>query len=532
MLELLRIRNLALIEDAEVEFAPGLNALTGETGAGKSFVLRAIDFLTGERMGRDMVRPGRDKAVVEALFVLDGADLVLRRELAADTGRSRLFLNDALSSQEAVRELRPRLLLHTSQHGQQRLLSGAYQAAILDAHLPDPGLRPARDAALARLHDVLARLDAVRARTAELERQREFLEFQRDEIARVNPHAGEEAELEAAKARLRGLERARQGLDAAQEIISGERGLREGLAEFAARLADLAPSMPELDAHLDALEEFRNRVEDVDRLLRRGPDLEDAPELTLDQVESRLFELSRLKRKLGRTLDEILGLQAEIEANLSFLDSCGLDLKRLDKERAEARAGLAAAVAALDAARRQTSEGLCARIADQLKDLGFSEHVRVFYEFEPRELAEGVAELTARLMWAPNPGQPPQPLDRIASGGELSRFLLALACLEGGEGPGTLIFDEVDAGVGGLTLNHVADKLSELAGARQVLLVTHWPQLAARAGRHFLIRKDVVDGRTYTGCFRLTGGEVAAELARMAGGGEQGQAMAERLLGR
>lgn len=532
MLELLRIRNLALIEDAEIEFSPGLNALTGETGAGKSFILRALDFLTGERMNRGMVRPDRDKAVVEALFRLDGKDLVIRRELMAETGRSRLFLNDALSSQESVRELRPRLLLHTSQHGQQRLLSGGYQATILDTHLPDPGLKSARDAALARLTDVLARISEVRANTAELERQREFLEFQRDEIMGVNPHQGEEEELEAIKTRLKNLERARQSLDAALEVISGEHGLREGLNELASRLADLAPTVSRLAEYQDALDVFRGRMEDLDRLLRRGPEGEEVPELSLDEVESRLYEISRLKRKLGRTLDEILGLQTEIQANLSFLDSCGLDLKYLDKERVTARAKLESAIAALDAARQLAAKALCAHIETQLKDLGFSEHARVFYQFEPHELPEGLTELSARLMWAPNPGQPPQPLDRIASGGELSRFLLALACLEGDAGPGTFVFDEVDAGVGGITLNHMADKLCELARTRQILLVTHWPQLAARAERHFLIRKDVRDGNTFTGCFLLDKTAVAAELTRMAGGGDQGRTMVERLLAR
>ena len=211
MLELLRIRDLALIEDAELEFAPGMNALTGETGAGKSFIVRAIDFLTGEPMSADLVRPGKDKAVVEAVFVLprgselsgaNGGELIIRRELSADTGRSRVFVNDRLGSLDALRELRAGLVLHTSQHGQQKLLQPAHQARILDAFLPDQGVLAGRDAALAAVRAVQAARAELAAKVDVLARQREFLEFQRAEISKVAPLPGEEDDLLARKAAL------------------------------------------------------------------------------------------------------------------------------------------------------------------------------------------------------------------------------------------------------------------------------------------------------------------------------------------
>ncbi len=517
MLELLRIRDLALIEDAELEFSGGLNVLTGETGAGKSFIMRAIDFLTGERMGAEMVRPGKDKAVVEALFVRPEGDLVLRRELSAETGRSRVYLGDRLGSQESVLELRPQLVLHTSQHGQQKLLQPAYQAQVLDGFLPDQGLLAERDAALAALRGIAERRRELEARTAELSRQREFLEFQRAEIARVDPQPGEEEELLAQKAASQGRERTAKALAEAQDMLGSEDGLNAQVAALARDMEAVSALLPEFEEDRQAVEEFRLRLQALGNRLRRAE--AQGGDLDLDAIEARLYELSRLKRKLNKTLEQILALQTEIAENLSFLDSCGLDLKRLDKEEAAAAARLKAVLDTLNAARRQAGEQLCRALENELRGLGFSEHARVEFQFEASEPYPGLSEDRARLLWVPNPGQPPRPLDKIASGGELSRFLLALTSLRGSGDLPTLIFDEVDAGIGGHTLTKVGERLKALAGRQQVLLITHWPQLAGLADRHFQVSKDVENGATYTRCRRLAGAEIQSELARMSGSG-------------
>ena len=253
-------------------------------------------------------------------------------------------------------------------------------------------------------------------------------------------------------------------------------------------------------------------------------------------MESRLWELSQLKRKLKRSLPEILALSAEIEENLSVLDNAGLDLARLARRREGLRRELAGVLAELDLAREQAAGAMAGRIEAELRGLGFSEHVRVLYEFKPVELfpADGelpaLAERSARILFAPNPGQPPQPLDRIASGGELSRFLLALTSLRAENDEATLIFDEVDAGIGGLTLTRVGERLRELARHRQMLVITHWPQLAALAQRHFLVNKQVQHGQTETTCRDLEGEDLRQELSRMGGGGDQGRALADELL--
>lgn len=537
MLELLRIRNLALIEDVELEFASGMNTLTGETGAGKSFILRAVDFIMGQRMDRNLVRPGAEKATVEALFVLPDGDCIIRRELSARTGRSRVYINDKLSSQDAVRELRPKLIIHTSQHGQQKLLSPAFQSEVLDTFLPDPRILDAKTACQEELRTVIKEIEALDAKVATLGAQREFLEFQKREIEKINPQPGEEEMLEQRKTVLKDRERAGECLRNALDCIHGDANLLDAMSLLSREMDIIARMYPEFEEDRQAVDDFRLRLHELDSHLRRDPgEIEsDYDDMTLDDVESRLFKISKLKRKLGRGLGDICELYKQIDEDISFLDACELDRTRLKKTEAEKAGQLSKVLDKLNKARQKAARELCLNIEAELGDLGFSEHVRVKYEFEPVEIHPGVTDYRGRLMWVPNPGQRPQPLDKIASGGELSRFLLALVSLRrntGGDHLPTLIFDEVDAGIGGLTLNSVAAKLRELADRQQMLLITHWPQLAGRADRHFSIMKEVLNGETFTRCDRLDEAEIRTELTRMGGGGKQGSALADSLINR
>lgn len=517
MLELLRIRDLALIADMELEFAPGMNVLTGETGAGKSFILKAINFLMGEKLGSDMVRNGKERAQVEALFALPDGDLVLKRELIAETGRSRLYINDSLSSQDALKDLRPALITHTSQHGQQRLLSPAYQGRLVDDWMNQPDLLNEKDRLVAALKDAMARHEALIRRSRELADRRELLELHLKDIEKVDPEPGEEERLEELRTVLRSAEQARQHYDRGLMILRGQDG--PGLLDLMGQLERSLELLQRSDATFGpSLEEattFRTSLQELDRRLRKPPI--DKTEGDPERIEARLFELSQLKRKLHRTLPEILAMRDEIQENLSFLDACGLDIKQVCKEETALREQLAATLGQLNSARAKAGAGFCETLCEELAGLGFSEHVRVIAEAVPHELAEGCLEDRVRLLWAPNPGQAPQPLDRIASGGELSRFLLAVVSMQARNDNATLIFDEVDSGVGGLTLNKVADRLADLASHRQMLLITHWPQLASRAKRHFHVRKDVADNETFTRCQVLSASEREAELARMAG---------------
>lgn len=532
MLEYLRIRNLALIEDAELDFAPGMNVLTGETGAGKSFILKALGFLLGDRLGADMVRQGAEKAQVEAQFQMDGREIVIRRSLLAESGRSRLYVDDALRSQECVRSLREQLLAHASQHGQQQLLQPAFQARLMESTLKDPDLLRRRDELLEQLRSVEARRKELRAREAHLLERRDILEMQQQEIDRVAPEAGEEERLEEQRAIVRAAEQTREQYELALGLLHGEEepGLLDMLGRLERCLHQMARTDDSVSEDADAVTALRQQLSHLSGRLRRPPLPEDMPDV--EQMEERLYALAQLKRKLHRSLDEILELREEIRENISFLDACALDITLLDKEEKQLATQLQEVLSALLPQRREAAADFARQLEEELRQLGFSEQVRVIPDFMPQEVWPGLMDEKVRILWAPNPGQAPQPLDRIASGGELSRFLLALMSVRPKAESATYIFDEVDAGVGGLTLNKLAEKLENLAKQRQMLVITHWPQLAARAQKHFQISKTIRDNATFTTCVPLDARQRHAELVRMAGGGQQGEALTASLEGR
>ncbi len=517
MLDYLRIRDLALISDMELEFAPGMNVLTGETGAGKSFILKALNFLLGDRMGPEMVRPGKEKALVEGLFARPEGDLILRRELSAETGRSRLYINGNLSSQDAVRELRSSLIVHTSQHGQQRLLHPAFQATLVDNEMNSPDLLLERDRLLKGIRDAIAERDSLHARFRELEEKRDLLEMHLAEIDKVAPQPGEEEELEKIRSEFRDVERTRANYERLQDVLRGgeETGLLDQLGHLERALELIVQDDETLLPDLESTAAFRQQIGDLSRRLRRpAASLSD---MDPEKLEARLFELAQLKRKLRRSLPEILSMREEIEKNLSFLDACTLDIRQVEKKQKLLQNQLRSLLERLNPLRHEAASRFTKKLEAELSTLGFPKYLQVIAEFKSHEYFPGCAEDKVRLLWAPNPGQQAQALDRIASGGELSRFMLAVVSMQHSNENSTLIFDEVDAGVGGLTLNRVADRLAELASHRQMLLITHWPQLASRATRHFQVAKHVHSGETFTSCTRLEGNAKLTELARMSG---------------
>ncbi|MDL2285156.1 AAA family ATPase [Desulfovibrio sp. OttesenSCG-928-F07] len=538
MLDYLRIQDLALIEDVALDFASGINVLSGETGAGKSFILKAINFITGDKLTAGLVRPGKEKASAEAIFTMpDGSEVVIRRELMADSGRSRVFINDKLSSQEALLELRSALILHTSQHGQQKLLLPAYQNKILDDFMARSDLLAKRDTAVNTLTEVAARKAELEARFAELAGRRELLEFQQQEIDKVDPKEGEEDELEEQRQILRQADTKNAAVEQALMALHGESestGLLAELAVLERAIKSIAEQDTSFAPDLEAIADIYPTFSDLSSRLRRSTKSSSGG-YDAEGIESRLFAIAQLKRKLKRSLPEILAMRDEISENLTFLDSCTLDLKQLAREEKAACDALALILAELNPVRRKAASELKLALEAELRELGFSEDVQVEFAFTPKELYPGrsdCAEETIRIFWMPNPGQTAQPLDKIASGGELSRFLLGLVSLMASrmqEQP-VLIFDEVDSGVGGITLNKVADKLRKLGAARQMILISHWPSLAATANRHFFVKKEVIEGETYTRCYRLEGQDVVNEIARMGGGGEQGMALARELI--
>ncbi len=544
MLEYLRIQNLALIEDMELEFDQGMNVLTGETGAGKSFILKALGFLLGDRLKADMVRPGAERAHVEALFRLekpldgigeddiafrngDARQLILRRDLLA-SGRSRLTVNDVLRPQEYVRELRALLLSYTSQHGQQKLLQPAFQEALMESALKRPDLLEKKASLLHELELIRTRRREIESKRDSLMEARDLLEMQQEEIDKVKPRENEDVELEDVRLRVRRHEESARDYDEALSMLYGDNqhlGLLDGLSELGRVVERLMETDKRLEPAMQSLNELVEELRHLGGELRRPPMPDDLPD-DIEAVESRLYELSQLKRRLRRDLPQILRLKSEIEEKISFLDVCALDIKELQRQEALLGAELQSLVHTLIPLRRQSCQAFAKALESELKGLGFNEGARVLPDFKPRKIWDNITDEAVRVLWAPNPGQPPQPLDRIASGGELSRFLLALVSVAPDSNKPTFIFDEVDSGVGGVTLNRLADRLERLAHDQQMLLVTHWPQIASRARKHFQISKVVRDGKTYTTCVPLHGQALHEELVRMGGGGAHGEALA------
>lgn len=521
MFEYLRIKNLALIADMELEFDQGMNVLTGETGAGKSFILKAINFLMGDKLGADLIRQGKEKAQIEAIFTYVGIEkeeeLILRRELSLSTGRSRFYVNDTLSSYEVIKELRPKLLTHISQHGQQKLLQPSYQEKLIDAWVDQTELFTKKEHCIEKFKELLNKHAVLIKRSQEVGERRDLLELYLQDINKVNPLPNEDEQLEAIKEDIRITETIQKSYIKALQLLQGEEpNLLNLLAMLEKQLEIFISLDPDLLEYYLLVEDFRQKFVELERKLRSFS-YSKTGDMDSEEIESRLFELSQLKRKLHRSLPEIFLLKEEVESNLSFLDVCALDIRQIEKEQNILFQELQQILYDIKSAREIAAQLFCKKLKEELMLLGFSEYAEVIIDFIPYEIFPDCIDYRVRFFWAPNPGHPPQPLERIASGGELSRFLLAVVSMQTSKEDGMLIFDEIDAGVGGKTLHSVADKLATLACHKQLLVITHWSQIALKASRHFQIVKDIHDNTTYTRCKQLSDADKQLELSRMSG---------------
>jgi DNA repair protein RecN (Recombination protein N) len=535
MLTELRIRDYAVIDRLTLRLNPGLNALTGETGAGKSIIVGALSLLLGERASSDVVRTGADRAEVEGVFDIDdnpavddilgrlGLEpedglLILRREIAAG-GRGRVWINGVASTVGLLRELGEHLVDLHGQHEHQSLLQPRQQRALLDAWAE--AVPAAAD--VSREHE---RLRAARTRLAELEarvrateQRADFLRFQLEEIDRAELKPGEEEELEAESRRLMHAGE----LAEIAEALHGE--LYASESSVAVRLADVRRMLDQLVRIDPALQDWREVVQNalygLEELGREmgayASGVEHDPS-RLDALRRRLDVIARLRRKYGPDLDDVIRTADAARAELAALDSAVLDQDEIEREIADAERALHAAAATLSAARAQGAAQLTAEIAAVLPELGMPA-ARFVIELTPLPSigAAGAEDVEFRI--AVNAGFEPRPLARVASGGELSRVMLALkTSLARLDGIPTLVFDEVDAGIGGRVANQVGEKLQRVAAAHQVFVITHLPQIASRADHHLLVLKTERKGVTATTVEALDGDVRVRELARLLGG--------------
>lgn len=530
MLRSLDIRDVLIIDRLGLELGPGLNVLTGETGAGKSILLDALGFVLGWRGRAELVRQGAAQGEVTAVFdlppghaargVLEEAgieaedELILRRVNFAD-GRKTAYVNDRRVSGEVLRDLSDHLVELHGQHDDRGLLNPRGHRALLDA-FAGLDLAPLR-AAWTRQREArgaLADAEAVLSRAAAEE---DFLRHAVAELDKLNPEAGEEATLDAQRRLMQGAVRIREDVAKAYAALSEEGA--EGRMRDAMRWLDgavdraegrLDPAMAALNRALIELSEAQAGVETALRALDFNP-------TDLEAAEERLFAIRALARKHSVLPDDLGPFADELRARLAAIDGGAVGIARLQKAVGEAEAGYAAEAGRVTKARRSAASRLDAAMAAELAPLKMERAVFVTEITAGEPGPEGVDAVTFTV--ATNPGAPSGPLNRIASGGELSRFLLALKVCLTGDSPGqTLIFDEIDRGVGGATADAVGRRLRALASGAQVLVVTHSPQVAAFGARHWRVEKRVEGEQTLSTVTALDAGERIEEIARMLAG--------------
>ncbi len=537
MLRFLSIRRLAVIDAVEVEFGPGLNVLTGETGAGKSILVGAVGLLLGGRASADLVRTGEEHAAIEAIFDVDpgGEELIVRREITAQ-GRSRAFVNGSLATAGALKDLAGRLVELHGQHEHHTLLDAATHLAVLDAFGGLEARAAGAASAFQAWRAAAAALDRARKALADRDARQDLVAFQAAELSRAALRPGEDEELAATRKVLASAERVERLCEESYAALyESDDAILAGLGGVWRRVAELADLDPAFRTYLDARDGIKSQLEDLATFLRRYADGIEASPARLQEVEERLALLERLKRKHGPTLADAIAKHEALARELADLDQGETRIVELTRAHDAARRAFVDAGQELSAARRHAAAEFASALERLLGELAMGDtrfEVRFFPDPLPETAWSASGIDAVEFYVSPNLGEDLRPLARIASGGELSRIMLAMKTLTaasrhgfredlvrppGGAAPG-LVFDEVDAGIGGRVAGVVGRKLHALGSAFQVLCITHLPQIAALADNHYRIVKHVEGGRTHTTIARLDQEGRVEELARMLGG--------------
>jgi DNA repair protein RecN (Recombination protein N) len=536
VLRRLTVKNLAIVEDLDLDLSDGMTVITGETGAGKSILVDALALLAGGRGSSDLVRQGAPRLSVSGEFDADAAvrgilseaglpsseeRVLLRRELSAD-GRGRAFVEDEPASVRTLARLGERLVAIHGQNSEQELVDAGAPLEILDAFAKADGERAAVADAAAQWKETRARLEALEVSRRDRGRRLDMLDFEIREIEAPSLGEADDTELPAERERLLHADRIRcAGESALAALSEAEGSAADRLGEAARAFAELAAIDPREAGHREEAEDLKRRIADLAAAARDAAGAIEADPDRLTALETRLDTIGRLKRKYGGTVAEILSGLAQRKAERDELANVEDALARRKGEEEAARKVYRAAAGALSSKRRAAAPRFSAAVQKELSGLALEKAgLRVVLDSVEDEAPRESGSETAAFWFAPNPGEPEKPLEKIASGGELSRVQLAIRTVAAGKRNRgrTLVFDEVDAGIGGRVAEVVGRKLRDLAATEQVLCVTHVPQIAALAERHYLAEKKETRGRTIASVRLLEGKERVAEVARMLAG--------------
>jgi DNA repair protein RecN (Recombination protein N) len=525
MLRFLSIRNVAVIDALEVEFEPGLNVLTGETGAGKSIVIEAVALLGGGRASADLVRTGEDTASVQAIFeASDGREILVRREISAQ-GRSRAFVDGALATTAMLKEICEGLVDLHGQHDQQALLDPGSHLGVLDVYANVTSLSQLVEGAFSQWRALTSERQRLLMDEQQKVARLELAGFHLAEIEKAAPGAPtEDEDLAVERQLLANADKlARLCVEAYESLYDGENAALAGLGVTWKKVSELAAIDARFRSHADARDAIKSQLEDLAFFLRSYASGIDASPQRLQAVEDRLALLERLKKKHGPTLADVVAKRERLRMEIEELAQVSSRATQLDEELGRARNAFLKAATQLSEARREAAVRFSRALERSLAELSMAKtrcEVRFSGPLPESQWSEHGFD-QAELYISPNPGEEVRPLARIASGGELSRVMLALKTLASTDAAGkTLIFDEVDAGIGGAVADVVGKRLQELGAKYQVLCITHLPQIAAYGGTHYLITKRVQSGRTLTSIAPVAGDAREQELARMIAGAE------------
>jgi len=546
MLRELRIRNFAVIDEVVLELKPGLNIITGETGAGKTIILDALGLIAGQRGSTDVIRNREDEASVEALFDalpeelseklgnagFEAEDEIVIKRIVSRSGKNRIYLNGSLAPRAVLAEIGASLVQIYGQHEHQTLLQPETHLGLLDGFAELETQANSMQMSYKTLTASWNELNQVKQSLEQKRREKALLEAQLEELERARLTPGEEEELRAAKNVLAHSEKLYQGCREGEDLLyESDAALVGRLGKYSGRLRELAGVDQHLRPTVELLESSLAQLQEAAAQLRRYAERIHFDRNSLEQVEERLAELQRLKRKYGGSIEDILRVHQEIKEALGSLEEGESKIAALEKTFADARQTAWDTAEKISTARQRAAKKLKRDMEREVRTLGMPEttfEARFMTHDEKADMPPffvGGKKLTERGMdqvefyFSPNPGEPPKALAKIASGGELSRLMLALKALvlTAGEAS-TLLFDEVDAGIGGRVAEIVGKKLKQVAARQQVLSVTHLPQIAALADAHYVVEKEVEQGRTFTRVKQLSERDRIAEIARMLGG--------------